>query len=233
MGEFARAYECFDEALLLVKNAGSPVEGSILVWQSAVQLWQGRWPDAIETAQRAQRIAEQVASVYVLAMSQATTAYAQWRTSSDTAAIDLLLRATSWLDTHEKHLFISINYAWLAEMLGASGREREARAYVARTLRRARMRDRLGAAAAYRITGLLPWNGSGKSPEAYLECSRRAAAARGSRREQALTLLATARVAAARGRTNEAIESCARARAEFAAMGMSWYEQDASTLLVR
>jgi tetratricopeptide (TPR) repeat protein len=54
-GRFEETYQCFDEALASVQGAAHEVEGSILCWRSGVSLWQGRWDEARQCAQDAQR----------------------------------------------------------------------------------------------------------------------------------------------------------------------------------
>jgi hypothetical protein len=107
-------------------------------------------------------------------------------------------------------------------MTGANGRVSDARGYVARAIRRARVRDTLGEAMAYRAMASLPWRGRGTTPEDYLALAMRTA--RSSPREQAVTLLHQAQHAASAGRRLEAHQLLDRARTQFAAMGMSWHD---------
>jgi class 3 adenylate cyclase/tetratricopeptide (TPR) repeat protein len=231
LGRFDEAYACFDEALDAIQAGHVAVECSIRGWLSAVYLWQGRCHDARESAQRTQALAHRVGSFYVLAMGQAVAAYATWMIDRTPASIDAIVRATSWLEAREKRLSISNNYGWLADMMAAEGREREARSYAALAIRRGRARDVFGEAMAYRALAQLPWRGHGKQPDEYLALAMRSALARGSEREQALTLLHQAQLAIRQGRAADARPLLDKARSAFAAMNMMWHDRLAERCL--
>jgi class 3 adenylate cyclase/tetratricopeptide (TPR) repeat protein len=230
-GCFGAAHECFFEALDAAHGNDQPVRASILGWQGAVYLWQGRWPEAVAAATDAQRIAERVGSLYIFAMSQALGEYARWMLDGTAGAIDTIVRATSWLEAHDKRLFISLAHGWLAEAMLATGRYPQARAYAARALQRARHRDVFGAALAYRALARLPAAHRRHTPEHYLDAAMRSAQARRSPREEAVTLLHQGEVAGAAGRRDEAAGLLSRAWVAFSAMEMHWHQQQAERLL--
>lgn len=233
-GRFADAHECFTEALDAVGGGNHAVKGSILEWQSAVYLWQGRWSDALASATRAQSIAERIASLYVLGMSYALAGYARWMLDRVPESIEAIIRATSWLEARDKRLSISLNYGWLADAMVDTNRYGEAREYMARALRRARNRDHFGVAMACRAMSRVPaGDDRHRPPEHYLKLAMASAHARGSPHEQAVTRLHQAQFEATNGRPVEAAALLERARSEFRAMDMHWHEAEAQRLSSR
>ena len=202
-GQFARAYECFDEALEAIRGH-TVIECSVISWLSAVYLWHGRWQEAHETAVRVQVLAQGAGSFYIFAMSRAVAAYATWVQKRLPASIDEVIRSTSWLEARDTRLWISLSYGWLADMTAAAGRAPEARLYAARAIRRGRAQDSVGVPMAYRALATLPQDRRHRTPEDYLALAMQSAIARGSPREQAITLLHQAQQAAGNGRRLEA-----------------------------
>jgi class 3 adenylate cyclase/tetratricopeptide (TPR) repeat protein len=222
LGRYPDAYACFAEALDALGAGHSPVEASILAWQAMVLAFQGRWDEARDTADRVQALAQRAGSLYVLAQGQAIAAYADWAAGLAGDALDRLVRATSWLERHDKRLSISVNYGWLAEAMAQDGRLEQSRLYADRALERARVSDPFGAAAAYRAAARLCWR-EAALPDAELARALEHARARKSLREEALTLLAQGRLAADRRDVSASVVSLAAARAAFLAMGMTWH----------
>jgi class 3 adenylate cyclase/tetratricopeptide (TPR) repeat protein len=231
-GQFGDAHACFAEAFDAVRGDTQPVRASILGWQAAVYLWQGRWSDARAASIEAQRLAERVESLYILAMNETLAEYARWMLERTPDAIEPMVRATSWLEARDKRLFISLSYGWIAETMLAAGRYLEARAYAARALRRARHRDRLGEPMAYRVLAGLPADQRRYPPEYYLNAAMTSAQTRRSPHEEAVTLLHRAEVAAAAGSSAEAAALLARACSAFAAMDMRWHQLQAQRIPV-
>jgi class 3 adenylate cyclase/tetratricopeptide (TPR) repeat protein len=231
LGRFVESYECFDEALEAISSGHTAVESSIVGWRSAVCLWHGRWRDALECATRAQSLAQRVGSLYVLAMGQSVSAYATWMLDGSAASIDVIARATSWLEASDKRLSVSMNYGWLADMAATMTDVSKARFYAARAIGRARMQDPLGESMSYRALARLPSHRTSQSPEVYLDRAMRAAIARRSTREQAMTLLSQARHASRSGRRPDAYRLLEHARSSFQTMGMEWHEAEAGRCL--
>jgi len=230
-GLFADAYACFDEALDSVSGSGHEVEGSILCWRSGVYLWQGRWEDARDAAAAAQRVAERVKSLYLYAMSQSLGAYASWCLAPGPAALQTISEATSWLETRDRGLFISLNYGWLAEGLVASGRVEEARRNAARALIRSHKQDRIGEAMACRAMARSAARGDQhKPPGHYIERAMAAARARGSPHELAVTQLCHAGIELAGDNRAMAAPLLDRAEDAFRSMGMAWHVAEAARL---
>jgi class 3 adenylate cyclase/tetratricopeptide (TPR) repeat protein len=223
-GQFEEAYQCFDEALAAVTGAGHEVEGSVLCWRSGVTLWQGRWDEARRCALEAQRVAERVKSLYLYAMSLSIGAYATWMTERTAASLQIITDATSWLESHGKTLFISLNYGWLAEGMVSNKEWRAVRRYAARALMRRRNHDRIGEAMAYRAMALTSAAGqSRKSAELYLALARSSAFARESPHELALTQLCEAEIRLGRGQRAQAASLLDQAGSAFEDMAMSWH----------
>jgi class 3 adenylate cyclase/tetratricopeptide (TPR) repeat protein len=231
LGRFAEAYECFDEALEAIRAGHSAVESSVVGWRSAVYLWHGRWQEAQESATRAQSLAQRVGSLYVLAMGQSVAAYATWMSERTPSSVDVIARATSWLEARDKRLSISMSYGWLADVTAAMADAGKVRVYAARAIHRARVRDTIGEAMSYRALASLPWRGRGRRPEEYLTLAMRSALARRSPREQAVTLLHQAQHAARSGQRPEAYHLLERARSQFVSMEMRWHDAAAQQCL--
>ena len=229
-GHFGDAHACFAEAYDAVRGDTQPVRASILGWQAAVYLWQGRWSDARAAAIEAQRIAERVESLYILAMNQTLGEYARWMLDRTPDTIEPMVRATSWLEARDKRLYISLSYGWIAETMLGAGRYSDARAYAARALRRARDRDKLGEPMAYRVLARLPAAHRRHQPDYYLDAAMRSAEARRSPHEEAVTLLHRAELAAADGRAAEAAVLSTRACSAFSAMEMRWHQLEAQRI---
>ncbi len=149
-GQFAQAHECFDEALRAIGQSSHQVEASARGLQGVVLLWQGRWEEARQAAAQAARIGEQVRSLYSFSMCRAVEAYASWVLEREIQSLQALRDATAWLEPGGGGLFHSLNHGWLADVLVGDGRPSEARRHAARALVRARKRDLLGGAMAYR-----------------------------------------------------------------------------------
>jgi hypothetical protein len=149
------------------------------------------------------------------------------------ASIGVIVRNTSWLEERDTRLSISLNYGWLADIAATTGRGSDARVYLSRAIRRARVRDAVGEAMAYRAMARLPWCGHGRTPEQYLTLAMQSAVSRCSLREQAVTLLHQAQHAAGSPQQSDAVQLAERAQAAFASMGMSWHYALADQCLAR
>jgi class 3 adenylate cyclase/tetratricopeptide (TPR) repeat protein len=193
LGRFDEAHACFEEAMAAIGGARHEVEGSVLCQRSAVCLWQGRPDDALRHADEAARVSERVRTLYLYAMSRALGAYARWLADGSPDAIDIVLRATAWLEESGRGQFLSLNYGWLAQMLPPAGRIAEGRRYAARAIWRARHRDRLGEAMAWRAMARAEKNSAVAAR--YLKRAVAAAGARSSPHEAAANLLCAADLA--------------------------------------
>lgn len=160
-GDFDAAHAGFEHALAVLPGPGHQVEGSVLCLRANVHLWQGRWAQAAADAAAAERVAERVRSLYLLAMGRALGAWAAWAAvteqaehvaGGDTArrALHSLQEATGWLIAGDKQLFVSLNHGRLAQALAAAGEHAPARRHAALALRRWRGGDPLGAPTALR-----------------------------------------------------------------------------------
>lgn len=224
LGRFAEAHACFEEALDTLPGRGHEVEGSVLCWRSGVNLWQGRWEAALQDALAAQRVAERVKSFYLFAMSRGLGAYAQWQLEPGPRPLRDMVDATSWLESRDKNLFVSLNHGWLAEAMAASGRLADARWYAARALRRVRKRDWIGAAMASRaVAGLAAARGDWQAADRHLALAAKVARTRGSAHELACNDLCRAQIALAHGSHDIAAACLERATEAFDGMQMGWH----------
>jgi class 3 adenylate cyclase/tetratricopeptide (TPR) repeat protein len=223
-GLFEQAHACLEEALAAVQDSGHEVEASILCWKSAVSLWQGRWEDARASALKGQHIAERVRSLYLYAQNLSLGGYASWMKQRSQKSLQAIVDATSWLESRNRGLFVSLNHGWLADGLVESERWQQARHHAARAVLRSRQHDRLGEAMAYRAMARASAAGhSRKSPELYLALAMKNALARGARHEIAVTQLCGAEIRVACGEHAHVAELLDKAESLFEAMGMSWH----------
>lgn len=230
-GRFQEASECLRDAQEALHGVHNVVEGSVLCLQSSVLLWQGRWEEARRSATAAEQVAERVKSLYLLAMSRSLGGYADWVLARSPESLRGIADATSWLESRDRGLFISLNHGWLAEALVASGQLAQARRHAARALLRARKGDRLGEAMTWRALARAAAAGQGRKPaQACLERAMKAAQARGSPHETAVTQLCAAELALARDARAEAAGLLEQASAAFDRMGMDWHLREATRL---
>jgi len=223
-GQFDDAYACFDEAVDSVRGAEHEVEASVLSWRAAVHLWQGRWQQARDDAHAARRIAERVKGFYVFAMSYGLGAYAEWMLEWDADCLRRMADSTSWLEQRDKALFISLKYGWLSEAMASAGRRDEARRFAARALLRARRKDRIGEAVAYRALAVVAVEEHAPHrAEHYLARALETAHCRASPREHVLTKMSQAELAMSRGDAAAAIDLLDESAAGFHALNMEWH----------
>lgn len=232
LGRFDEAEGCFEAALAALPRKTHEAEGSILCWRAAVALWQGRFDDAHRHALGAQRVADQVRSLYLYAMALGMGGYAEWKLEPGLGALRHLADATAWLDQRGKHLFISLNFGWLAEALAASGRMDEARRYAARALRRARQGDWLGAPMALRaLARAAAQDGAAREATLHLKLAESATHRRHSPHESACNRLCQAQLDVIAGRRVEARDTLEQAEREFDRLAMQWHRTQARRLL--
>lgn len=230
-GQFAQAQACFDEALEAVRGAQHEVEASVLGWRSAVYLWQGWLPEALQSALDAQRVAERVKSLFIGAADRSLAAYARWRMDGADDALQTIVDATTWLESRDRRLNISLNFGWLAEAMVSAGRLRETRRYAARAVARARRGDRLGLAMTCRaLARASAERHRDDLARLHLERALRAAQARQSPHELATTRLCAAELALLREDRAGALASLDAAQDAFEAMQMRWHAARAEAL---
>jgi class 3 adenylate cyclase/tetratricopeptide (TPR) repeat protein len=200
-GDFTQAQACFDEALGLLGPSSHPVGNSVRNWITVAHIWAGDWQRAQQVASESVRISENTGALYLVAVARSTLGFARWCESGDAGGLQMLDDAVSWMAARGGRLFTSLHFGWLAEASAAEGRREQARSLAAHVLQRARQGERLGEAIACRAMALLAvQDGAGAAPERWLLRAERAAAARGSAREQTLNALARGRVAQRLGR---------------------------------
>jgi class 3 adenylate cyclase/tetratricopeptide (TPR) repeat protein len=231
-GEFARAYESFDEAWASVEGVTHEIGASIQGWRAAVLLWQGRWADARAAAAESTLVAEKTHSLFQFCMGRAMLAYAQWMLTRDLDDLQRLQQATAWLEPREGGLFRSLNHGWLADGLTTIGRHQEARHHASRALMRGRSGDLIGVAMAYRsIARAASAQRDRSSAERYIGRAMQVARARGSAHEIASTQLCAASIALSFGDRSRALVLLDHAIPAFEHMGMAWHLGEAKRLI--
>ncbi len=230
-GEFTAAHAAFDEARVLIGPTHHPVANSLLNWMLMVLLWQGRWQEAQETAERSVHLAENTRALLPLALARVAGGQARWMGLGAVEGFDQMVEAVNWLEERQVLFFTSIYYGWLVEACVELGRLAQARRYAARLFSRARAGEILGRAAGCRGLALaMSRTGDVVRAQRYLAGAEACAAQRGSRREQALNLLCQAQMLGCQGDVAESTAVAARARTSFQALGMAWHAQRAAAL---
>ena len=231
-GDFSAAYVQIQEALDVVRDTGHAVEGSLLCLLGMIQLWQGRWQDALHTAARGRATAERVNGPYVLAICQTVSGYARWVLERSPAALDELQRAIAWLERREIGLYLGFGYAHLAHALLTAGELGPAREYARRAAQRGQTGDPLGEALGERVLcELSARDGERERARAHAECAQKSAARRGSARDTALSQLVQGELHLVWAEPEPARALLEAARHSFEQMGMAWHRAEASRLL--
>jgi len=229
-GQFDEAFSCMEEAAQLIKGPIHPVQGSITSMRTAIYLWQGRWEEALEWADRNVDIGNRMGSRYISAMGIAMRGYARWRLDPD-ADTEALSRALAWLETSHQAIWTSLHFAWLCEILISRERYQDVEHAAAWVSNRARKRDRLGESVLYCALACIPPDMPGhQSPEQCFARARESASARDSPREHALIDFREAALLARHGETDRAIKSLDGVRERFSGMGMYGYAAEAQRL---
>lgn len=227
-GLFAQAEECFQEALALLGGSSHQVASSVRGWIAAVYMWQGRWEEALQVANEGARIAEQVRSRQLLAMTRALAGYSSWILNRRPESLQAVRDATLWIEERKGAFLTSLNYGWLVDGAVDLGRVDEARRHAARLFMRARQRDRIGEAMGCRaLARAAAKDNDFERAERYLGLALRSAEARGSPHERATTQLCRAQIELERGRRGEATAPLDAACEGFEAMDMRWHLQQA------
>jgi class 3 adenylate cyclase/tetratricopeptide (TPR) repeat protein len=229
-GEFEAALAAIREARALVSESLHPVANSLRNWSMVVLAWAGRWNDVLSVVAEAETAAERARALLPLAISRAVGGHARWMRDRDVTGYDQMAAAVRWMEDRDCGFFTAIYYGWLAEAAAALTRGEEARRFAAAALRRARVGERLGEAAACRtLAQLAATQGHFRRAERWLLHADVAARRRVSAREQALNAACRAQVLqtlgnedAARAARREAVELLER-------LGLNWFAQRALT----
>jgi hypothetical protein len=175
--------------------------------------------------------AEQVNGPYVLAMSHTVGGYARWVLESSPDALTQLRQSVEWLEASEIRLFLSFNYAHLADALVTASQPAEARDFALRALRRTEEKDPIGETTAHRALARAAMWLPDIDEKVQLENALTSGEVRGSRREAAMTELLIGERRLAAGDRGAAALALRKARTSFEAMEMTWYRDRAGALL--
>lgn len=230
-GQFHAAHIHIQEALDVVRDTGHAIEGSLLCLLGMIQIYQGRWQDALHTAERGRATGERVNGSYVLAICGAIRGYATWVLERSPEALEELERALTWCERREIGLYLSFAQTHLAQAMFEAGRFEAAEGLAEKALARA-SEDPIGEAMAHRTLALLS-SARGKLDEARAHCeaAQRSAERRGSEREVALTALTQAELELGWGDHQLAREHLDSARERFDEMVMPWHRAECERLL--
>jgi class 3 adenylate cyclase/tetratricopeptide (TPR) repeat protein len=230
-GQFAEAEECFAEMLWLLDGSVHQVVSSVRNWIGVVYLWQGRWADAMAVVEASMHVAENVKSHLLLALSKSIWGYGNWQRTGTAESLQAVSDGTNWIALRGGSLGSSLNYGWLLDIAETVGSDTERRQHAAILLRRARQHDRLGEAMGCRALARAAAKAhDAVAAERYLALAERSAQARGSRHEQAATLLCRAEICMLNGQARAAVAPLDGASEAFTSMHMTWHLQQAQAL---
>jgi class 3 adenylate cyclase/tetratricopeptide (TPR) repeat protein len=231
-GQFSRAYREIDEALEGVKGTGHAIEGSLLCLLGMIQLWQGEWHAALETAARGRATGERINGPYVLAICQTVASTARWVLDRRRDVIQDLVRAVSWLERRDIRLYLSFAQSQLAQIQLEAGNVEAAESYARSALDRAQNGDPIGEVSACRVLSTLHFRAD-RPDEARTELQRALdlASARPSERDLAVTRLLEAQMLWSKGDQESARELLERVKRSFEELEMRWYRAEAARLL--
>ena len=231
-GEFAAAHVQAQEALSAVANTGNPLEGSLCGLLGMIQVWQGCWQDALETAARGRATGERCNGHYVLAMCEAVSSYSRWRLERSLLAVDALTNCVEWLERREITLYLSFCVGHLAQTAFEAGRIELATRQARRALERAESGDRVGHAMGHRVLAQIAARASDeRSAREHCEQALRSAEHRESPREVALTELTLGELERGWGRPDVARSLLESARDRFEELRMTWHRAESQRLL--
>ena len=232
-GEFEAAYVQVQEALASVAGSGHAVEGSLLCLLGMIQVWHGRFGEALQTAERGRATGERVNGPYVLAICQVIASYSEVLQTHSATALVALERAVTWLESREIGLYLGFGYSHLAHALLIAGRSDDARRFAERAIACAATSDPLGVASGERTLALLAANeGHREAAFAHVERAFASARARKSDRDVALTHSCASRVEAAFGNADAQGERLRAAHAMFDRLGMNYHRAEAERQLM-
>jgi hypothetical protein len=207
------------------------VVSSVRNWIGVVYLWQGRWADAVAVVEASMHVAENVKSHLLLALSKSIWGYGTWRRTGTAEAFQAVRDGTNWIELRGGSLGSSLNYGWLLDIAETASSDTERRHHAAILLGRARQHDRLGEAMGCRALARAAAKAHDQvGAERYLALAERSAQLRGSRHEQATTLLCRAEICMLNANPRAAIGPLDAACEAFASMQMAWHLQQAEAL---
>lgn len=224
VGDFAAAQCAFDEAMALAGDSTHPVANSIRSWAMVVLVWQGRWEELAAMSADSAARAHATQALLPLAISRACEGVGRWAGSGDEAGLRQLAAAVQWLQQRRGRFMTSIYHGWLVDALASSGQVESARRQAAALFARARQLDTFGGGDGCRALALVSAaQGDERRVARLMGLAERWAAARGSRREEALNLLCRARLAWWRDAPSEAQALAEEAAGRFERMHMAWH----------
>ena len=230
-GQFLQAHECFLQALSLLGDSPHQVGCSVRGWISTVYQWQGRWQEALDASEQAARMAEQMRSRHLLAMSRALSGFSTWVITGKPASIEAIRTATSWIEARDGAFFTSLNYGWLVQGSSELELDDQARRHAARLFVRARLGDRVGEALGCRaLARRAAKSGRFGEAERYLGRAFASAERRASPHERAANLLCRAETEAMHGAGGRVVATLDEACEAFESMGMRWHAEQAQIL---
>lgn len=232
-GEFQAAYVQVQEALATVRDSGHAVEGSLLCLLGMIQVWHGRFAEALQTAERGRATAERVNGPFVLAICQVLGGYAEAIGSRRESSLIAIERAVRWLEGREIGLYLGFSYSHLAHAFLLLGRDNEAQRFAQSAITRAETSDPLGVASGERtLATLAARQGRREAAWAHVERAFASARARQSDREVALNHLTLSTLEGAFGNREGEREQLRTAHAMFDRLAMTYHRAEVERRLI-
>lgn len=235
-GDFSAAAALFDAYDALVGADPCPMNASYFGYRAVSELWRGEWQQGIEFANQAVASSKRARARFQAAINPAKIAYANWKLTEDERFLVELEDWGRWfLAKGNSQQRASLVFGWLAEAFLTQGDMAKGRYYVAQLVRRVQNSgDRLGEAMGWRALARIEGaRGEQDRATRSLEKAARSSQIRSSRREAAQDLLCRAELDYLGGDVAAARAASAKARQEFAAMGMTWFENAATAFTSR
>lgn len=234
-GQFSQANAAIESAVEQLGPHPRAVTGSVLSLYTLILIWQARWAEAEAVGQRAETLAQRVESLYLLCTSVGLRYYAQWRRSRQPGAREKIQHVTRILQDRGRELFLSLYHGYLAEIAQHEGDRPALRRAVGQALQRARQRDYLGLAMAFRALArdLVLLDPSGSRARRALHRADWAARRRQSVHDQILNLLARTEVEAELQAPAAAASACREALRLASELGSVWHAEEAHAMALR
>lgn len=232
-GRFEEAEHYISRARELVHGRNTPIQGSIMGVGVMIQLWRGDLDRCLAEASCALRYAESIHGPYLYSIETCMSVFARVLQRPQESLLRQLISAVESLEARGMRLYFSMTLGAVAEASMVAGDRDSALIYARRAVARARSQDPFGVVPGQLVLASLALaQGNLQDARSALDTAQGWAIAHKSRRSAALVALGESELGCfgylAR---DKAQERAGFARDEFAAMGMSYYFEQAEKRL--
>ena len=233
-GNYGLAADFFNTADGILSDGSNASNASFLLYRAAALVSQGQWQDAVVAAGAVLAVSQRSRTRMQNRNARAQAAYANWKlTGSPQHVEDLDRIACEYSSVGNSRQNSSMVFGWVVETMVDLGRIDRAQFFMGEVVARTREGgDRLGEAMAWRAMALAAQQaGDTARADRRLAAAQRSVKRHPSRRETAHNMVCQARLWQARGQTAAADTLLHQAAAEFAAMAMPWFRDEALSLM--